>query len=466
MSAATPSWESVAPLPRGRLLRYSVGKVGSGLYNSIPGLLLMYYLTDTLAVTAAVAGIVVVIPKIWDMFCATLVGNLSDRDAIRHGRRTRLMLLGTVSLPVLFVLIFSGPSSGWQAITWVLLAYILAALAFEMFDIPYLALPAEMSASPQQRTRIMGWRIIATTVGVLMAGGVAPILVSSAGGGRRGYIVMALVMAVLMFVVMLICTLSSRWVTPLAHNGEQPTLLQTLRIARQNRPFVLLMGVYLPHAVGISMIQTAMAYVTAYLLGNAGLMALLFVALMGPSIFTVPLWTKLAHRVGKSRTFTIATVLYAVTCIAMFPAVLSGNLGAVVCIAVIMGIAFAGEQVMVFAMVPDTILADTERTGHNRAGAFAGVMQSLETTAAAIGAWTFSLILVATGFLSSTSGTSVEQTSLALNGIAYGYTLIPAVLLLATLPLIRKYSRSDAAAIGDRVDTEPFSEAVLTNAPV
>ncbi|NMM83317.1 hypothetical protein B2J88_02920 [Rhodococcus sp. SRB_17] len=465
MSADSPSWQTTAPLSRGRMFGYSVGKVGSGLYTTIPGLLLMFYLTDTLAVSAAIAGIVVVIPKIWDIFCAAFVGNLSDRDAVRRGRRTRLMLLGTCSLPLLFIMLFSGPSYGWPAVLWVLIAYVLATLAFELFDIPYLALPAEMSGSPKQRTRVMGWRIIATTIGVLMAGALAPTVVKAAGGGREGYVVMALVMGVVIFVVMLICSLSSRWITPLTHTGEQLGVLQTLKIARQNRPFLVLLGAYLPHAVAISMTQASMAYVTAYLLGDSGLMAMLFIALMGPSIFAVPLWTKLASRIGKSRTFTVATLMYAASCIAMLPAVLASNFGLVLGIAVIMGIAFAGEQVMVYSMIPDTILVDTKKTGHNRAGAFAGMMQSMETTAFAVGVWAFSLILALTGFQSSSSDVEVAQNSMALNGIAIGYTLVPAILLLATLPLIRMYSKTDAAAMGDQADEDPSDADLLTKSP-
>lgn len=461
MTSNAPSWSSTTPVARPRLLGFALGKVGSGIYATVPGLLLMFYLTDTLAISAAVAGLVVVVPKVWDIFCAAFVGAWSDREAVRHGRRTRLMLMGTVLLPVLFVLLFSGPGSGWAAVLWVVVIYVLAATAFELFDIPYLAMPSEMSASPRQRTRIMGWRIIATTLGVLVAGALAPMAVSSAGGGRRGYVVMAALMAAIIFAVLLVCTLSSRWVDARSHEGEHPGWRDAFRIARQNRSFVLLLASYLPHAAAISIIQASMAYVAAHLLGDAGLMSLLFIALMGPSILAVPAWTRISHRLGKSRTFATATGLYALCALVMFPAVLSGNTTLVLGVAVVLGIAFAGEQVMVYAMLPDTIVADARRTGRNHAGVFSGMMQSLETAAFAIGAWGFSLILTLTGFVSS-AGKGVAQNDGALMGIAIGFTVVPGVLLLLTLPLIRSYSRCDAAVIGNEVETdEPAYDAAV-----
>ncbi|NUP78062.1 MAG: MFS transporter, partial [Nonomuraea sp.] len=81
-------------LGRNRLLGYGVGSVGTGVFSAVPGLLLLYYLTDMLGVSAAVAGAVLVAPKIWDVLLNPLVGAASDREAVRTGRRTRLLAIG------------------------------------------------------------------------------------------------------------------------------------------------------------------------------------------------------------------------------------------------------------------------------------------------------------------------------------------------------------------------------------
>ena len=52
---------------RRTLLSYAAGSVGTGGFGTLPGLVLAYYLTDTLSVAATVASVVVVAPKIIDV---------------------------------------------------------------------------------------------------------------------------------------------------------------------------------------------------------------------------------------------------------------------------------------------------------------------------------------------------------------------------------------------------------------
>ncbi|WP_460367071.1 MFS transporter, partial [Actinocorallia lasiicapitis] len=175
------------PLTRGRLLGYGIGSVGTGIFSAVPGLLLLYYLTDVLGVGAALAGLVLVLPKAWDVLLNPVVGAASDREAVRTGHRTRLLLAGAFTLPVLFAAMFAVPSPSVAAV-WTGCAFLLAASAFACFQVPYVELRAEISDSPAERGRAMAWRVVCLTVGILLAGGLAPLLVDAAGGGRGGYL--------------------------------------------------------------------------------------------------------------------------------------------------------------------------------------------------------------------------------------------------------------------------------------
>ncbi|MGW4105961.1 MFS transporter, partial [Streptomyces sp. NPDC004976] len=46
-----------ADVPRPALLRYALGSAGMGVYVTVPGLLLLYFLTDTLGVAPWLAGL-------------------------------------------------------------------------------------------------------------------------------------------------------------------------------------------------------------------------------------------------------------------------------------------------------------------------------------------------------------------------------------------------------------------------
>ena len=90
--------------------RYAIGEFVTSGFAALPGLVLVFYLTDSLAVPALLAGAVVTFAKIWDIIIDPIVGAYSDREFAARGSRRRLMLLGAVVLPVFFVVTFAVPT--------------------------------------------------------------------------------------------------------------------------------------------------------------------------------------------------------------------------------------------------------------------------------------------------------------------------------------------------------------------
>src|ERR671921_2630961 len=100
-----------APLPPVVRRGYALGSVATGTFGTVPGLLLLPYLTDTLGVAAGVAGVLVFAPKAWDVLLNPVAGRISDRSTHPRGRRRPFLLRAGVLLAVTFALIFAGPQS-------------------------------------------------------------------------------------------------------------------------------------------------------------------------------------------------------------------------------------------------------------------------------------------------------------------------------------------------------------------
>jgi len=427
------------PLSRRRLLGYGAGSVGTGVFSAVPGLLLLYYLTDMLAVPAAVAGAVLVAPKIWDVLLNPLVGAASDREAVRTARRTRLLLAGSVTLPVTFALMFAVPA-GAPAAVWAGGAFLLAASAFACFQVPYVALPAEMSALPAERTRIMSWRVVCLTIGILVAGGLAPAVVDLAGGGRGGYAVMGVTVGAVMALALCTATLSTRWV--LSRPGPRPLgVVAAFRLARGNAPFFALLTAFVTQALGVAVMLAGAPYVASYRLGDYGLTTIMFVCLVAPSMAAVPVWARLARVHGAVRCHLLATLGFGLVAVALVPAVHLRSLTATLALVALAGVCYAALQLLPLAMLPDTVHADAERTGHTQAGAFTGLWTAGETAGLALGPGLFALVLTVSGFVSAPAETPVAQEPAALTGLLLGFTALPAVLMLLSLPFIVRYGR-------------------------
>ena len=61
-------------LPPGVVRGYALGSVATGAFGTVPGLLLLPYLTDRLGVAAGLAGAIVFLPKAWDVILNPIAG--------------------------------------------------------------------------------------------------------------------------------------------------------------------------------------------------------------------------------------------------------------------------------------------------------------------------------------------------------------------------------------------------------
>src|SRR3954469_14626915 len=102
----------MSTLPRRTVTGYALGSLATGTFGTVPGLVLLYFLTDTLAVPAGLAGAAVFVPKFLDVLWNPVVGGCPARPPSRFGPRRPWMLAGALTLPPLFVLMFAVPDAG------------------------------------------------------------------------------------------------------------------------------------------------------------------------------------------------------------------------------------------------------------------------------------------------------------------------------------------------------------------
>ena len=129
------------PLPRSVRFGYATGSVATGAFGTVPGLMLLPFLTDSLGIAAIWAGMIVFLPKAWDVVLNPIAGRISDRTVDDRGPRRPWLLRGGLSLAVAFALLFAGPDLGsrWLDAGWVLVCFLGCASAYAFFQVPYVA---------------------------------------------------------------------------------------------------------------------------------------------------------------------------------------------------------------------------------------------------------------------------------------------------------------------------------------
>jgi Na+/melibiose symporter-like transporter len=179
-------------------------------------------------------------------------------------------------------------------------------------------------------------------------------------------------------------------------------------------------------------------YYSRQVLGDAAAGTLLFVALVGPAILVMPLWLRVSRRLGKRTGLLASSALFAVAA-ALLAVVPSGGRGPAVGLVVLVGIGYAGMQMFPLAMLPDVIAADEAASGHRRAGVFTGVWTAAETLGLAVGPALLGGLLAVAGYVSSTREEEIAQSDAAVLAIRLGFSVLPAVLVLASLPVLARY---------------------------
>lgn len=438
-------------MPRDRLTRaqtagYAAGSVGTGGFGTLPGLVLAYYLTDTLGVAAAFAAVVVLVPKVWDVVIDPGIGARSDHEVATRGSRHRLMLLGALTLPVGFVAMFAVPEGVGTAIAalWVVVAFVLATTSFSLFQVPYIAAPADLTGDYAERTRMMAWRVGVLALAILAFGAGAPAVRDALGGGRTGYLVMAVMSATALAAGMLATVVSLRGHESVARGtGETATLRAGLDAVRDLPRFRSLLVVFVLQALATGIVLAAAQYVATYLLGSQSWVSVLFAAVVAPALVVMPLWKRHAAARGKRTAYLSASWLFVAACVVQVPALVAGWVWLSVLALAAGGVAYAGMQLFPLAMLPDVI----EEAGRARGGAMSGVWTALETAGLALGPAVVLAMLAVGGFVSSTGDPAAQPRSADI-AIGLAFTAVPAALALVSISALRRHEEPEVAVDG------------------
>ncbi len=165
--------EAAAKLRRTKISLGVMTAYGSGaLEDTITGTaletFLLFYLTAVCGLTNSLAGLSLFLGLTLDALADPLVGSMSDNTSSRLGRRHPFMFASAIPLAVTFVLLFSIPVGllGWGLFAYVTVVSIAHRICHSLYNLPYVALGAELSDDYHQRTAVVAMRFLFNVIGV------------------------------------------------------------------------------------------------------------------------------------------------------------------------------------------------------------------------------------------------------------------------------------------------------------
>jgi len=415
---------------------FGVCDMGGNLFFTAMGFWSLNYLTDTIGLAAASAGIAVMIGKIWDAVTDPMMGYISDRTRSRWGRRRPYLLFGAVPLFLSMWYFFTNPHlAGQTAIfVWATLALCFLNTAYTIVSIPYSALTPELTSDYNERTSLNGFRFGFAVVGTMLGAAIVLPIVKVFPDRSTGFSVAGLCMGAIMLVATLITFFSVR--EPKHEKSDIPSegFFSTYLSVFRNKAFVVVLLTYALNILAINFLQGILVYYFKYVFRAEGMTTIAMVILLAVTMIFIPISVPISKKIGKRQIYQLGLGIIAAVCLLLyFTAHLFGPVYFFVMMLVAgMGLGFA--YVAPWAMVPDTVEWDAARSGERREGAYYGM-------------WTFvskcgqALSIVVSGFILQWGGyvADTDQSASSIAAIRVLIGPLPAIVFAGAIALLFAY---------------------------
>lgn len=409
----------------------------AALFNSV-NVLLLRYVVDYAGISAALAGMLIAGSKLYDALIDPVVGSMSDRTRSRMGRRRPFLLAGGILLAIASLLLFNMPSGGGAGtLAFFVFALLVYATGYAVFSVPYMAMPAEMTTSYHERSRLISFRVAAVAIASLLAVFVGPVLMTSFGGGKVGHSALSVFIAVVVLAATLYCFVGTRNAPFHYSEASKATWAEKAKSLAGNRPFVILLIVKLLQLMALALTQAAMPFLFQRVLQLSDtMMGFYFFAFYATMILVQPVWVRLSKTRGKRDIFILGTLIYGAIYLSWY-FVSPGEPLALVFLRA-MGLGAMGGAVLLLgqSLLPDTMQWDYLRTGMRREGMLSAVYTVVEKVAFALGAALTGIILGRTGYIEG-GAAAANQPAAAIEAIYWLASFIPlGFLVLSVIALL------------------------------
>jgi GPH family glycoside/pentoside/hexuronide:cation symporter len=233
--------------------------------------------------------------------------------------------------------------------------------------------------------------------------------------------------------VILVTALSVKERPELAGEPSKLPPVKAVFTSFKNKPFMILMVAFILSSFSFTVLTALVPYFIQYQLGMGDQVSyVLLVMLLAIGIFLIPA-KLISDRINKGPTYALGLAIASLAVIGGFFLPHAAT-PLIYVIAAIAGMGFSTQWVCPWSMLPDVIEYDEKMTGERREGIYYGLWNFLSKFTGALGVAVSGWALGLFGYVPN-----VEQTVRALFGIRFFFAIVPAVIILISLPFLIWY---------------------------
>ncbi len=454
---------------------YGFGDTASNIVWQVVMSFAMYFYTDVFGITAAVAGTLMLVVTLFDMVTDPIMGGIADRTRTRWGKYRPYLIWMAIPYGIFAVLAFTTPDlTVPQKIIYAYVTHILLRAAYTAINIPYGALGGVMTADPNERGEIQGYRFAMAMVGNFIVSATLLSLVERLGNGndQTGFTYAMMVLSVVALICFFLCFISTKERLESEESRNESTILDSIKgifsdfwvLLKSNREWAIVaVATFFLLVIAVLRGGIVMYYAKYFLsCSNGETIDLLLVSYdacnpnsLGTAIMTVGTLGSivgaittifLTRTLCKTVIMKFAALCFIVTSIGLY-FVQSDMLWMAIILNTLGGYFHIMMIVLVFAMTADTVDWG-EYVNGSRATAmtFSGHLFALKF-GAAIGGFLLGKLLTLFEYAEPIDKVEQVQPESALNGISLILSIIPAGVCFAVLVCCFLYSLTSSRLI-------------------
>jgi len=476
---------------------YGLGDTASHFSWDLAGMFLFFYYTDVYGISAAAAGTIMLVTRVWDAISDPLIGIIADRTNTRWGKFRPYMLWFAVPLGATLVMLFTTPDFDQTGkIIFAACAYLMLSTFYTAVNLPFSALSGVMTSDSKDRTLLNQYRFFLGFTGMfvvsltmtfknylivddVLAHAVAMNLPAEAlayikdfnwgearlldmtgtlkqvitSAEQDAFQLIAMVLAVLGTVLLIVSFLSTKErIEP--PKDQVNNIVQDFKCVFGVRDWLILFLLGIVTFILINIQGAVVNQYFKYIVGNENDTTIFYTSTTLCLIFGVLLAAPLVNRFEKRNVYLVCSVLSGVLTMSLY---IPGpeDFYLLHTLNILSKLAIAPTIPLLWAMIADTADFSEWKNKRRATGLFFSATTFAQKIGGGIAVGIAGLLLTMANY----DGAAVQQTDEALNSLRLMFSVIPGALYVLTGGLLLFYHLTDKKLLTIRAELDQRRQA-------
>lgn len=401
---------------------------GNGIFNYMLNSFGNYFYTNVVGIDAMITGVFMTVCKIIDFFTDLLMGTLIDKVENKSGEKARpwlkrAMIPGSIGL----ILMFSAPfAEGSASLIWAIATYFIAtSICFTMNIIPYQTMMPLISGERVSRTKLeAAYGIIAMAIS-LVAGICVEPMATALGGGKRGWLLTATILAAVALILHLIGYLGTkehvRVERPVSEKVGYAEVLKQVGLLFKNKYWVLIALFTIINS--LSTMGASMMYYVQYVMGDFSVLAYVMIVMMVPPMIMMAIAPMIVAKFGKCTVIRLGSLAMIVGAVIVWS---SASASAFYVGMILLAFGQGGATATMISFIGDSLDYGEYKFGVRTDGVGVSLNVSLQKIAQASASLLLGAILTVGGY----DSTVMQQTASGMLAIKVAFCGVPMLIAI------------------------------------